>query len=135
MVSAAPMALAFPTLFMLDYMSLYSVGWIILGYGIIFTSSYMLGQRMQMPLWHSRMLIRWSVLAIFTSLLLWYCILSRDMQMSDARRIMTNMQLELDKDGTKFYQQTGSATAKGRELLAEQRRKEAELQRLKDPFM
>lgn len=75
----APWALTMASLTLMDSFNLFSVGPLILAYGLTVTSAYYKARRLELPLWFSRQLFRYSAVSILTLLLMGYCMLSRDM--------------------------------------------------------
>ena len=110
-------------------MVLYGAAPSILGLGILGTSIYLRTAGLELPLWYSRKVFRYIVLAIFTLLFIGYLHLQRDMQMNEKRLVLGNIQEQLDTDRQMLSKE---AQAQRQERL--QKRK-AEIDKLKDPFL
>ena len=72
---------------------------------------------------------RLTLASIFITLLLGYCMVSREFQTNESRSVFGNIQYQLDKDMQKHSKKYS------KKMQEEAQRKEAELQRLKDPFI
>ena len=76
-----------------------------------------------------RQFSRFTLAAVFMTLLSGYCMVSREFQTSENRSVLANIQYQLDKDMAQ------NSRKYNERVMEEEKKREAELQRLKDPFI
>ena len=124
-----PIGLLFLSLTLIDDFAMYGVAPALLAYGLVWTSVYFRANALQVPLWYSRQYTRLVVASILLTLAAGYSMVSREFQAIGSRQVMTNIQRELDKDMVKY------GKSYNKRAMEEAAKREAELKRLKDPFI
>ena len=125
----ATMGLFMGSLTLFDGFNAFGVIPAIMAYGLVWTKIFMKSRSLQIPLWYMRQFSRFTLAAVFMTLLSGYCMVSREFQTSENRSVLANIQYQLDKDmaqNSRKYNQR---------VMEEEKKREAELQRLKDPFI
>ena len=124
-----PIGLLFLSLTLIDDFVMYGVAPALLAYGLVWTNVYYRSSALQVPLWYSRQCTRFVMASILVTLLAGYSMVSREFQTIDSRQVMANIQRELDKDMVKH------GKSYNKRAMEEAAKREAELKRLKDPFI
>lgn len=86
-----PVIMTLVSLEMFDRFNLFSAMPLCLGLGFLVTMTYQKSRALQVPLWMSKQISRFSVGGIITLLFAGYCMLSREMNTSEARVVFNNI--------------------------------------------
>jgi len=86
-----PFLLCFVSLELFDRFNLFSAVPMMIATGFHLTAVYQRARGLEVPLWYSKQVSRFSVLYVLAVLFMGYCMLSRNMQTNESRVVLQNM--------------------------------------------
>ena len=145
MVIYCPMALFFVMQTLSDSFSPYASIFGVVGGAMLIIGGYQRMKALRVPLWLTKEVTKYSVVAIFTFLILGYGTLARHKSFVEMQQIMHKLQRENDKDLKAFMEQhdPASSLALAKQMnndalvhqMEAERQMHEDLKRLKNPFL